>query len=73
ILLTFGLSFLVQGLLAAEFGGRLFSYSYLSQGVALGPSTLALNRLLAFDAALVLGVILHFSYPVPGWARPSAP
>lgn len=51
----------MQGLLAAEFGGRLFSYSYLSQGVALGPSTLALNRLLAFDAALVLGVILHFS------------
>lgn len=59
ILLTFGLSFLVQGLLAAEFGGRLFSYSYLSQGVALGPSTLALNRLLAFATALILGVIFH--------------
>ncbi|AEV16340.1 MAG: branched-chain amino acid ABC transporter permease [Thermus sp.] len=59
ILLTFGLSFLVQGLLAAELGGRLFSYSFLGQGVALGPSAVALNRLLAFALGLVLVVAVH--------------
>lgn len=59
ILLTFGLSFLVQGLLAAEMGGRLFSYSYLSQGVILGPSAVAANRLLAFAGAVTLGVAAH--------------
>lgn len=60
ILLTFGLSFLVQGLLAATLGGRLFSYSYLSEGIALGPSVVAANRLLAFVLGLTLVVAAHF-------------
>lgn len=59
ILLTFGVSFLVQGLLAAEGGGRIFSYSYLSQGVALGPSAVALNRLLACFLGLALIGLTH--------------
>ncbi|WP_018111985.1 branched-chain amino acid ABC transporter permease [Thermus igniterrae] len=59
ILLTFGLSFLIQGLLAAELGGRLFSYSYLGQGVSLGTTAVALNRLLAFGVALALVVLAH--------------
>lgn len=59
ILLTFGLSFLVQGLLAAELGGQLFSYSYLGQGVSLGTAAVALNRLLAFGVALTLVALAH--------------
>ncbi|GAA5335664.1 MULTISPECIES: branched-chain amino acid ABC transporter permease [Thermus] len=59
ILLTFGISFLVQGLLAAEWGGRIFSYSYLSQGVSMGPSAVALNRLLACVLGLTLVGLTH--------------
>ncbi|GAA6756205.1 branched-chain amino acid ABC transporter permease [Thermus thalpophilus] len=60
ILLTFGISFVVQGLLAAEWGGKLFSYSYLSQGVALGPTAVALNRLLACSLGVALVGLTHF-------------
>ncbi|GAA6733927.1 branched-chain amino acid ABC transporter permease [Thermus oshimai] len=59
ILLSFGLSFLSQGLMAAYLGGQLFSYSYLHQGVALGPAQVSLNRVLAFLLALGLALGLH--------------
>ncbi|WP_240695258.1 ABC transporter permease subunit [Thermus caldilimi] len=62
ILLTFGLSFLIQGFLAAELGGQLFSYSYLGQGVSLGATTVALNRLLAFGVALALVALAHLVF-----------
>ncbi|WP_337845185.1 branched-chain amino acid ABC transporter permease [Thermus sp.] len=60
ILLSFGLSFLSQGLMAAYLGGQLFSCSYLQEGVALGPAQVSLNRILAFLLAMGMAFGLHF-------------
>jgi len=58
ILSTFGLLFLLQGVMLAFFGGNYMSYSYLATAVPLGPTVIAANRLVAMIVALVLGVLL---------------
>lgn len=58
ILSTFGLLFVVQGLMLAMFGGNYMSYSFLSVPVEILGTTVAANRLLALLVALVLGVSL---------------
>jgi branched-chain amino acid transport system permease protein len=55
ILGTFGVLFVVQGIMLLVFGGALQSYSYLSVPVNLFGVTLAANRLLALCFALVIG------------------
>lgn len=55
ILATFGLLFVVQGILLAIFGGAYFSYSYLSVPVTVIGSTVAANRLLALGFAAAIG------------------
>ncbi len=55
ILTTFGLSFIAVGLMLATFGGDFFSYSYLVRPVELAGETYALNRVVAFVAAVVIG------------------
>src|SRR3990172_8643292 len=54
ILATFGVLFVMQGIMLVSFGGQLYSYSYLSVPVSILGVTLAANRLLAFAAALVI-------------------
>ncbi|NMG33700.1 branched-chain amino acid ABC transporter permease [Azoarcus sp. TTM-91] len=60
ILATFGLLFLLQGVLLLAFGGNYYSYSYLSQPVDILGSQVAANRLvvLGFAAAIGLGLYL---------------
>ena len=58
ILSTFGLLFVIQGLMLAIFGGNYMSYSYLSIPVEIFGTTVAANRLLALAVALVLGTLL---------------
>ena len=58
ILSTFGLLFVIQGLMLAVFGGNYLSYAYLSIPVDLFGTTVAANRLLALVVALVLGSLL---------------
>lgn len=58
ILSTFGLLFVVQGVMLAIFGGNYMSYSYLSIPVEIFGTTVAANRLLALAVALVLGTLL---------------
>ncbi|SEF34926.1 branched-chain amino acid ABC transporter permease [Variovorax sp. NFACC27] len=58
ILSTFGLLFVVQGVMLAMFGGNYMSYSYLSVPVEVLGTTIAANRLLALVVALVLGASL---------------
>ena len=48
LLATFGMMFIVQGIMLTMFGGAYFSYSFLSVPVNVLGETLALNRLLAF-------------------------
>lgn len=60
ILSTFGLLFLLQGVMLAIFGGNYQSYSYLASAVNVGPSIVAANRLVAVVVALVLGGLLFW-------------
>ncbi|OCP16083.1 MULTISPECIES: branched-chain amino acid ABC transporter permease [unclassified Ensifer] len=53
ILATFGLLFVIQGVLLVVFGANFTSYSYLNVAVNVLGTTLAANRLLAFVLAAV--------------------
>lgn len=59
ILATFGLMFVVQGIMMVVFGGNYHSYSYLSMPVQILGSTVAANRLLVLGVAVVLGLGLY--------------
>jgi branched-chain amino acid transport system permease protein len=59
ILATFGLLFVIQGILLVSFGGQYFSYSYLSIPVSVLGSNLAVNRLIALAFAAVIGTLLY--------------
>ncbi len=59
ILATFGLLFVVQGVLLVIFGGTYFSYSYLAVPVQILGSAVALNRLLAAGIALAIALALY--------------
>ncbi|HMN85119.1 MAG TPA: branched-chain amino acid ABC transporter permease [Bauldia sp.] len=59
ILFTFGLLFVVQGVLLATFGGQLYSYSYLLVPVDILGTTVSANRLIAFLFAIVAGLALY--------------
>ncbi|MBW8267954.1 branched-chain amino acid ABC transporter permease [Caldovatus aquaticus] len=59
ILATFGLLFIVQGVLLLLFGGTYFSYSYLAVPIRIAGSPVAANRLLAAAIAAALAVALY--------------
>lgn len=59
ILATFGLLFVVQGVMLVVFGGNYHSYSYLSVPVDVLGSTVAANRLLVLGVAVALGAGLY--------------
>lgn len=59
ILATFGLLFIVQGLVLVVYGGSYHSYDYLSQPVQVLGTPVAANRLLAAVAALVIGAAVY--------------
>lgn len=55
ILATFGLLFVLQGVMLVLFGSNYTSYGYLNVGVNVLGTNIAANRLLAFLLAIVLG------------------
>jgi len=59
ILGTFGVLFVIQGVMLLAFGGALQSYSYLSVPVHVIGTVLALNRILALLFALIIGSVLY--------------
>jgi branched-chain amino acid transport system permease protein len=61
ILATFGLLFVVQGVMLVMFGGQYYSYSYLSVPITIFGSTAALNRLLALAVAAVVGLAIYLA------------
>jgi branched-chain amino acid transport system permease protein len=61
ILATFGVLFVIQGVMLVVFGGQLHSYTYLSLPVSILGTTLALNRLLALLFALAIGGVLYLA------------
>ncbi|MGP1676663.1 MAG: branched-chain amino acid ABC transporter permease [Burkholderiales bacterium] len=70
ILATFGLLFVIQGLMLAGFGGNYYSYSYLAQPITLLGHPFGLNRVVAFAiaAAVALGLYLGLSHTRQGMA-----
>lgn len=56
ILSTFGILFIVQGVLLVLFGGGYYSYDFLSVPVSVLGVPVAANRLLAAGAALLIGL-----------------
>ena len=60
ILATFGLSFILVGLMLAIFGGEYFSYSYLARPFVILGQPYGLNRIAAFLAAAVLCAALVY-------------
>ena len=61
ILATFGLLFVVQGVMLVAFGGQFYTMNYLSVPVNVLGSTVALNRLIALCFALVIGTALYLA------------
>lgn len=61
ILATFGVMFVVQGIMLTIFGGDYYSYSFLAIPTKILGESFALNRLLAFALALILGVALYLA------------
>ncbi len=63
ILATFGLLFLLQGLMVLGFGGEYFSYQYLAERFVIFGSAYGLNRVVAFCAAVIIaGALYGFLY-----------
>jgi branched-chain amino acid transport system permease protein len=59
ILSTFGLSFILVGILLAIFGGELLSYSYLARPIFILGEPYGLNRVAAFLGAAALCIGLY--------------
>ncbi len=59
ILATFGMLFVIQGIMLVMFGGAYFSYSFLAFPVTIAGATVAANRLLALAFAAVIGLALY--------------
>lgn len=55
ILATFGLLFVIQGVMLVTFGANFTSYSYLNDPVTIFGATLAANRVLSLVLAVVFG------------------
>lgn len=55
ILATFGLLFVIQGVLLVMFGANYTNYSYMNFGVDILGASVAANRLLALGLAVVIG------------------
>lgn len=57
ILASFGLLFVIQGIMLIGFGGgNYISYNFMNFGVDILGATIAANRLLAFAIAVILGL-----------------
>jgi branched-chain amino acid transport system permease protein len=58
ILATFGLLFVIQGVMLVAFGGQFNTMNYLSVPVSVLGSNVALNRLIALAFAMLIGAAL---------------
>jgi branched-chain amino acid transport system permease protein len=61
ILATFGLLFIIQGVMFVVFGGQYYSSSYLSIPLHIFGSTVPLNRLLALVLAAAIALIVYLA------------
>ncbi|MDO5622107.1 MAG: branched-chain amino acid ABC transporter permease [Paracoccus sp. (in: a-proteobacteria)] len=67
ILATFGLLFVLQGVMLVVFGSNYTSYNYLNFGVPVLGVTIAANRLVAFALAVLVGGTLFLLLTRTRW------
>lgn len=67
ILATFGLLFVIQGIMLVAFGGNYHSYSYLTEGIDILGTTVAANRALSFVLSVLIGGGLYFALTHSRW------
>ena len=67
ILATFGLLFVIQGVMLVAFGSNYTSYNYLNVGINVFGAVIAANRLLALGLAVVLGGGLYLLFTRTLW------
>lgn len=58
ILATFGMSFVLVGIVVS-LHGEYFTYSFLASPISVLGTTVALNRLVAFAFAVIIGLVLY--------------
>jgi len=59
ILATFGLMFIMQGVMLLVFGGQYFSYNFLSEPVRILGENYGLNRIVSLGAATLIAIALY--------------
>ena len=59
ILATFGLMFIMQGVMLLVFGGQYFSYNFLSEPVRILGENYGLNRNVSLGAATLIAIALY--------------
>lgn len=67
ILATFGLMFVLQGIMLLTFGSNYTSYNYLNFGVNILGANIAANRLLSFVLAVFIGGSLYLTLTKTRW------
>lgn len=67
ILATFGLLFVIQGIMLVAFGGNYMSYNFMSYGVDILGTNVGANRLFALVLALVIGGVLYLLLTYTRW------
>lgn len=67
ILATFGLLFVIQGVMLVTFGSNYTSYTYLNFGINVLGANVAANRLLAFALAVLIAATLFYGLTRTRW------
>jgi branched-chain amino acid transport system permease protein len=67
ILATFGLLFVIQGVMLVVFGSNYTSYNFLNFGINVLGANVAANRLLAFALAVIIGATLFLVLTRTRW------
>ncbi|UYO01259.1 MAG: branched-chain amino acid ABC transporter permease [Devosia sp.] len=67
ILATFGLLFVIQGVMLVTFGSNYTSYNFLNTGINVFGANVAANRLLAFALAVIIGASLFYVLTRTRW------
>lgn len=67
ILATFGMLFVIQGVMLVVFGSNYTSYNFLNTGINVLGTNIAANRLLAFALAVIIGATLFYVLTRTRW------
>lgn len=67
ILATFGLLFVIQGIMLVGFGGNYMSYNFMNYGIDILGTSVAANRLFALVLAVVIGGGLYLVLTFTRW------